>query len=357
MSAATALQALLAPIIAPVPLVHAQQNAPRPAKPYATLDVRNNGASGWLIEGGPDANGNATFLEQRVVSAEVQFFGLGAMDSASALGVKLRTPRQASRAASLGVPIARVRGALDATFLLNENQYEDRGILEFTAHHTGEIEDEVGLIETVVLGCPPGHEHIIGAPPPMFVTGVGQPRVRGPSVSGVGVVAVSGTGQAHLAGPAVSGAGITGVAATAQVQVAGPAISGSGEALLVGTAAIAIGGATVEGSGSVVAALGPAQVSIAGPTVSIVAEVVGPRADIALTVAGPAILGYGITELLPGYASVSIVGPTIHGEGAAETPIQDYAGPDYFAEIYVLPGPPIVQNYTSGDYFAEQYVE
>lgn len=164
MSADTALQTLLAPIIAPVPLVFAQQNAPRPAKPYATLDVRNNGAAGWIIEGGPDDNGVAQFFEQRVINAEVQFFGVGAMERASDLGLRLRMPSQASRAAQLGVPIARVRGAIDATFLMNETQYEDRGILEFTAHHTGEMDDDVGLIEHVEFLCPPDHLHTVDAP-------------------------------------------------------------------------------------------------------------------------------------------------------------------------------------------------
>lgn len=168
MTAAEALQRLLAPILAPIPVILSRQNAPRPAKPYAALDVQDNGAAAWLVEGPSDANGNAVFTEHRRVSAEVQLFGQGAMDRGSDLGMRLRLPRHVDRAIALGVSVARVHGSTNATLLLNEDQYEERGIFEFTAYHAARITDDLGLIEHADLDCsgPDGtdHQHLIDAP-------------------------------------------------------------------------------------------------------------------------------------------------------------------------------------------------
>lgn len=158
MTPEAALQALLAPIVAPVPLIFANQNAPRPAKPYATLDVQDTRPAAWLVEGEPDADGNATFREHALVNVEVQFFGTGAVERARDLGRRLRLPRHANRATALGLGIARVIAARDVPFLLNETQYEARGVLEFTAYHLAELTDDLGRVERVELQRDPGAE-------------------------------------------------------------------------------------------------------------------------------------------------------------------------------------------------------
>ena len=160
---------LLAPILAPVPLIMADQNAPRPAKPYATLDVTNAGAARWLTELPPDAAGNARFVEHRLANVEVQFYGADAQDRASDLGMRLRLPRHVNRAVDLGLGVAVVNGATSVAVLMNENQYEQRGILEFTCHVGVEITDEVGLIEHTETegeydGVGGACQHVISAP-------------------------------------------------------------------------------------------------------------------------------------------------------------------------------------------------
>lgn len=171
MTAQQALQRLLAPILAPVPVVFADQNAEPPPKPYATLSVENLGSSGgYLTEGPLRPDGTAVFREHRTVNAEVQIYGRGAAARAAELGMRLRLPRHANRAADLGLGIAVVRGAMDVPALVNVTQYEERGVLEFTAHHVAELADDLGLIERAELHCPDGdggaHTHLVETPPP-----------------------------------------------------------------------------------------------------------------------------------------------------------------------------------------------
>jgi hypothetical protein len=146
---------LLAPIVAPAPLIHADQNGPRPPKPYATLDIVNAGAAAWLVEHEPGPAGLATFTEHRLVTVEVQFFGQGAQERASALGLRLRLPRHVDRAEALRIGIGVVGGATSLSALLDETQYEDRSVVEFTAHVAADVEDDVGLIEHADFEYPP----------------------------------------------------------------------------------------------------------------------------------------------------------------------------------------------------------
>lgn len=162
---------LLAPIVAPATLILADGNGPRPAKPYATLDVTEAGAAPWLVEGPPDANGVAAFTEHATANVEVQFYGEGAQGRAKALGQRLRLPTAVDRAAALGIGIGTVRPATSLSALLNETQREERSVVEFTAHVTDAVAEAVGLIEhaeveqTDAVGATVCR-HTIDAPPP-----------------------------------------------------------------------------------------------------------------------------------------------------------------------------------------------
>jgi hypothetical protein len=146
---------LLAPIVAPAPLIHADQNGPRPPKPYATLDITSTGAAPWLVEHAPGVDGVSTFTEHRTANVEVQFYGDGAQARAAALGLRLRLPTQVDRATALGIGIGTVRGASSLAVLMNETQYESRSVVEFTAHVTASAEDTVsGAIDDIEIEWP-----------------------------------------------------------------------------------------------------------------------------------------------------------------------------------------------------------
>lgn len=157
-----ALYDLVAPILAPLPLIWADQNGPKPAKPYATITVRG-GDEAPVVQGEPDAAGIATTREHRLMRAEVEIYGANAFAAAQTLGLKLRLPSNLRRSYELDLGVARVRQATNLTALLDESQqYEARALLEFTFHASEAATDDVGLIEHVVIEAP--CEQVISSP-------------------------------------------------------------------------------------------------------------------------------------------------------------------------------------------------
>jgi hypothetical protein len=146
-----ALHSLLAPIVSPWPLVMADANAPRPPKPFATLAVNAAEPIGRQVERPVDEAGIIEVVEYRELSVEVQFFGPGCFETAQTVGLRVRLPSQVERAETLGVAVASIARATGVSALLNESQFEERGILEFTAYATEQVDDDVGLIEHAIL--------------------------------------------------------------------------------------------------------------------------------------------------------------------------------------------------------------
>ena len=165
-----ALQALLAPIFAPGPVILADQNGSRPAKPYATLAVTGADTSGGsTIELPVNAAGIVAISEHQRLNVEVQCFGVGSFALAQAAGLRLRFPSHVLRAEQLNIGVSLVRRALRVPELLNQSQYEERGILEFTAYMVLAGTDDVGLIEHTVIVCQgpaptATHPHVISSP-------------------------------------------------------------------------------------------------------------------------------------------------------------------------------------------------
>ncbi|EHL99380.1 hypothetical protein HMPREF9946_03142 [Acetobacteraceae bacterium AT-5844] len=160
-----ALLDLLIPLAMPRPLILADQNGPRPEKPYYSLKVSLIG-SAPLIETKPNKQGAAIYHEHGTLQCEVQCFGKDAAALLRQLGIKLRMPLTAIKAEQAGVSIASVDQARDLTALLQASQYEERAILEFRAHAIASVTDDVSLIEHVILNCPAedGHQHVISSP-------------------------------------------------------------------------------------------------------------------------------------------------------------------------------------------------
>lgn len=159
-----ALQALIAPLVAPGLLILADQNGPRPDKRYATLSVRST-APITVVKRPVDANGVIEVVQPQQMVVEVQWFGQGSFQSAQEAGVKLRFPSVVDRAEVLGVSIIDIRSVTRVPELLNQSQYEERAILEFLAYDTIALGDDVGLIEHVELDCF-SHTHVIDTPNP-----------------------------------------------------------------------------------------------------------------------------------------------------------------------------------------------
>lgn len=158
-----AIQALLAPLVAPGPLILADQNGPRPGKPFAALAVRSMPGHPMTYEREPNADGVAELVQHRQVVVELQTFGNGAFEFAETVALKLLFPSNVMRAEALGLGVSRINNVLRVPELLNQSQYEERGVLEFTVYDSLSGLDNVGLIENVEIDCQ-GHQYLVSKP-------------------------------------------------------------------------------------------------------------------------------------------------------------------------------------------------
>lgn len=155
---------VLAPMLAPHPLIGANQNGPRPARPYASLDVRSLASARHLIRRAPDENGVALYREDGRATVEVMFHGEGSMDRARAFRQRLRAGAAVNRALARGLSVGPVLALNSVPELLNNDEYEERASFEFALLYAEEFEEAAGLIERVEIDCPGGHAHAVSAP-------------------------------------------------------------------------------------------------------------------------------------------------------------------------------------------------
>lgn len=143
------LQEFLQPIVGQE-LIFSEQNGPRPAKPYATLSVRSISEQP-IIQHQLNGNGIISLAKLQRMIVEVEYFGLGAFSKAQILGLKLQSPSNVIRGDEFGISVSQLRGVSRVPELLNQSQYEERAILEFTAYIMVEGDDDVGLIEHAII--------------------------------------------------------------------------------------------------------------------------------------------------------------------------------------------------------------
>lgn len=153
----------------PWQVVWANQNGPRPAKPYFRLQVRGRTGSMPAI-GALNDQGHAPISEHVTLRVDLECFGLQAFEKVSAAASRLRYPSVTNLADALKIGVGTVGQVRDLTALMSGSQYEERAMLEFTAHIGSLAYDNLGLIEHVVFECPgyteddTGHAHTVSAP-------------------------------------------------------------------------------------------------------------------------------------------------------------------------------------------------
>ncbi len=131
-------------------LIITDQNGPRPIKPYATLGVRAISEQP-INEFGLNSNGTINLAKLQRLTVEVEYYGVGAYGKAQTLGLKLNAPSQVLRADEFGLSVSQIRSVTRVPELLNQSQYEERAILEFTVYIMVEGDDQVGLIEHAII--------------------------------------------------------------------------------------------------------------------------------------------------------------------------------------------------------------
>jgi hypothetical protein len=99
-----------------------------------------------------DADGNARVVVPIVRTIELERYGAEAYERLEAIAARIRGPSAVEAAAPFGLTIT-VDVVRNVPMLLNNSQYEERGILEATVMDNIITQEELGLIETVELLC------------------------------------------------------------------------------------------------------------------------------------------------------------------------------------------------------------
>lgn len=145
---AAAFYNAFAPILAPIVLIHADQNAPRPAKPYVTMSVARVSHPPFPTEGPLNAEGKVVMTEQLRFQMELMAFGPDAHGILSQVASKVRYPSQVQRIHELGLSIATVGEPIGLTAYRGA-QAEEQASLEIAGYATTSGQDVLGLIEQV----------------------------------------------------------------------------------------------------------------------------------------------------------------------------------------------------------------
>lgn len=129
--------------------IWADQNAPRPAKPYLALRVMSR-KSDQNDEYGPVASDGTQFVVSNTsLTLEIQAYGDGAVGILDSLATKLGFQSTIITCIVLGVAI-RNRGPItNITQLLDKSMFEDRASMEIVIGYRDGATDTVGIIDAV----------------------------------------------------------------------------------------------------------------------------------------------------------------------------------------------------------------
>jgi hypothetical protein len=145
------LYALLTPMLAGELLVFADQNAPRPALPYWTLNVsprRHLGRDGYSQ--GVDDDGDQDVFGAREATAQVQRIGNDSDTYVQDLRDNLSKISVQEQWQVSGVSLFNTGDVLDVPFPMDNNHLEPRAVMDLFVRFGTKVIDRVGIIETVV---------------------------------------------------------------------------------------------------------------------------------------------------------------------------------------------------------------
>lgn len=143
-----AIYQLISTAAGPVPVVFADENGPRPAKPYIALRV--NPASRLPVHRGPvDGQGEQPVSAHRSAQVELQCFGAGCLNALDAVGQRLNMQTALDLAEQLDLAVTAVGQLQQVPVLRDATTYEPRAVLELTIGYTLTLADTVGVIEEV----------------------------------------------------------------------------------------------------------------------------------------------------------------------------------------------------------------
>ena len=139
-----------------LPAIWLNPNAPRPARPYATLQVTNSARVGRPWTGQVDAEGMAQVAFDRDVTISVQVYGSSSSESRQAFGIaedlrdSLELTSVRAGLADEGWSFRGVELLTDAPELL-DTTWEPRAVFDVRFGTRKALIDDLGLIETAEI--------------------------------------------------------------------------------------------------------------------------------------------------------------------------------------------------------------
>ena len=134
-----------------VPVIFSDQNAPRPAYPYATIRMNSIVKIGWdeIREINPQTN-IATIGGQRRATISVNYFGTKPLEEISKAFNSLEKQTVQDQLAASGIAIQEKNDIQNLTAML-ETVFEERSFFDFFIGLADNVQDDLGIIETVEL--------------------------------------------------------------------------------------------------------------------------------------------------------------------------------------------------------------
>lgn len=143
-----AILAALAPVFAPVPLIIANENGPRPATMYGTVRIETLHALPTHV-GPQDANGMRLVSAHRTGLLELQMFGAESYDTLD-LGVQRMThDEHVESFAAAGLVFGPTHDVENLPVLRTQSQFEPRAIVTIPFSYTRSTQETLSWIETV----------------------------------------------------------------------------------------------------------------------------------------------------------------------------------------------------------------
>lgn len=132
-----------------VPVVWANQNAPRPALPFVTLQILSRVDKEWSDIGNVDDSGNCEIINDRAITVSIQGFGPDCTDEVQALHDSLEriTVQETLRAGGVCF-IRTVSGVTDLTDTIG-SKFEERAGFDIEVRVSSVVVDNPNYIDRV----------------------------------------------------------------------------------------------------------------------------------------------------------------------------------------------------------------
>jgi hypothetical protein len=130
-------------------VIIANQNAPRPKRPYITIFVSSTVQKEHSNVGAPNGSGVARIENETACMVSLQAFGVGAKTILYDLRGSLEKVTVLQSLRSSGIPFIRVlNGVTDITEVVG-TQYEERASMDLEFRAVASVTDDLGVIESV----------------------------------------------------------------------------------------------------------------------------------------------------------------------------------------------------------------